>query len=114
MISCLNFRKHQIYLYLQKEILKKIGCNVGHPNFLYNLVKSLLERVAPVMIDAVAIEKLVKHIDQVLNGQSEVMNGVENAGEKSVELIFVSSICHPPHSQTTVKIKKKPSNNISS
>ncbi|XP_041360337.1 sister chromatid cohesion protein PDS5 homolog A-B-like isoform X3 [Gigantopelta aegis] len=78
-----------------KEILKKIGCNVGHPNFLYNLVKSLLERVAPVMIDAVAIEKLVKHIDQVLNGQSNCLDGVENAGEKSVELLFSLSTCYP-------------------
>ncbi|XP_071087825.1 sister chromatid cohesion protein PDS5 homolog B-like [Haliotis cracherodii] len=89
-----------------KEILKKIGCNPGQANYMYNLVKSLLERIAPVMIDAVAMEKLVNHVNETLTGLGENMEGIHNAGEKSVKLLLALSYAYPHHFRTAEVFEK--------
>ena len=78
-------------LYLQREILKKLGGPAqGTQNVYYNTIKSLLERVAPVMIDASAVDKLVNHVDDSVRGLGIITEGIDNAAEKSVKLLVVS------------------------
>ena len=76
---------------LQKEILKKLGGpGPGQQNLFYNSVKSLLERIAPVMIDSEAIDQLVKHVDESVRGLGLITDGIDSPGEKGVRLLMVS------------------------
>lgn len=70
-------------------MLRKVGSPPGQNQFYYNLVKSLLERVAPVMIDAVAIKELVGLVGELLTGFGPVADTVENASEKGIKLLLV-------------------------
>ena len=56
---------------------------------LYNIVKSLLERVAPVMVDAKAITVLVKIVEDAIKGHGTVADDIFKAGEKGVQLLLV-------------------------
>lgn len=76
----------------QKEVLKKVGCPPGQNTFYYNLVKSLLERVAPVMIDSSAVLHLVKLVDELITGRGPLADLVDNAPSKGIKLLLVS--CH--------------------
>ena len=53
-------------------------------------MKYLLERTAPVMIDAQSLSVLVEHIDDAVKGQGTIADGIVNAGEKGVQLLLVS------------------------
>lgn len=66
-----------------------MGAPPGQNQFYYNLVKSLLERVAPVMIDAIAIKELVGLVGELLTGFGPVADTVENASEKGIKLLLV-------------------------
>ncbi|KAK6173333.1 hypothetical protein SNE40_016804 [Patella caerulea] len=83
-----------------KEVLRKLGFNSGGPNHLYNMVKSLLERIAPVMIDTEAIDVLVKHIDDVITGKTTLEGGIDNAPEKGVNLLLGLSQAFPHYFRT--------------
>ena len=81
-----------IFLF-QKEILKKIGCTAGTPNILYQLVKTLLERVAPVMVDALAVDHLVLAVSELVAGvEEELSNMVDAAEQKGVKLLLVRGL----------------------
>ena len=58
---------------------------------LYNTIKSLLERVAPVMVDSSAITVLVKHVDDAVKGQGTIADDISKAGEKGAQLLLVIS-----------------------
>jgi len=79
-----------------KEILKKIGCTAGTPNILYQLVKTLLERVAPVMVDALAVDHLVLAVSELVAGvEEELSNMVDAAEQKGVKLLLTLSVFFP-------------------
>ncbi|KAK7097021.1 sister chromatid cohesion protein PDS5 homolog A-like [Littorina saxatilis] len=79
-----------------KEVLRKVG---GPPSqqsqFFYSLVKSLLERIAPVMIDSAAIKELVALVGELLTGLGPLADVVENASEKGVRLLLTLSLAYP-------------------
>lgn len=78
---------------LQKEILKKIGCTPGTPNILYQLVKTLLERIAPVMVDALAVDHLVLAVSELVAGiEDENRDTIEGAEHKGVQLLLVRAV----------------------
>ncbi|XP_012945070.1 sister chromatid cohesion protein PDS5 homolog A-B isoform X1 [Aplysia californica] len=79
-----------------KEILKKIGCTSGTPNLLYQLVKTLLERVAPVMVDALAIDHLVLSVSELVAGvEEELTRKVDTADQKGVKLLLTLAYYFP-------------------
>ncbi|XP_025084821.1 sister chromatid cohesion protein PDS5 homolog A-like [Pomacea canaliculata] len=78
-----------------KEVLKKVGCPPGQNTFYYNLVKSLLERVAPVMIDSSAVLHLVKLVDELITGRGPLADLVDNAPSKGIKLLLTLSFAYP-------------------
>ncbi|XP_062616219.1 sister chromatid cohesion protein PDS5 homolog B-like [Saccostrea cucullata] len=86
---------------LVKEVLKKLGGpGPGQHNLFYNSIKSLLERVAPVMFDAAAIEMLVKHVDETVRGLGIITDGIDAAAEKGVRLLVALSSVYPHYFKT--------------
>ncbi len=77
---------------LQKEILAKMG-NPVPQNYKYGNVKTLLGRIAPVMIDSIAIKALMKFIDDAVNGIGEMVEDIEEPVEKGMKLLLVCT--HP-------------------
>jgi hypothetical protein len=75
---------------LQKEILRKVGGPPGQNQYYYSLVKSLLERIAPVMIDSQGIKELVGMVGELLTGFGPLADIVENPSEKGIRLLVVS------------------------
>lgn len=73
---------------MQKEILSKCGKGVSG-NLFYSNVKTLLERVAPVMIDQEAIEAIVFYLDDAINGLNLIGDEVPDVLEKGMKLLFV-------------------------
>ncbi|XP_059168056.1 sister chromatid cohesion protein PDS5 homolog A-B-like isoform X2 [Physella acuta] len=79
-----------------KEILKKIGCTTGTPNIFYQLVKTLLERIAPVMVDALAVDHLVLAVSERVAGVDEELRDAVDGGEqKGVQLLLTLSQYFP-------------------
>lgn len=86
---------------LVKEILKKLGGpGPGQHNLFYNSIKSLMERIAPVMFDAAAIEMLVKHVDETVRGLGIITDGIDSAAEKGVRLLVALSSVYPHYFKT--------------
>lgn len=75
-----------------------MGCPPGQNTVYYNLVKSLLERIAPVMIDTGAVNQLVKQVAELLSGLGPLADVVDKGPEKGVKLllvgVFLYSICY--------------------
>lgn len=70
--------------------MKKIGCTAGTPNIFYQLVKTLLERIAPVMVDALAVDHLVLAVSERVAGVDEELRDAVDGGEqKGVQLLLV-------------------------
>ncbi|KAK3738251.1 hypothetical protein RRG08_039662 [Elysia crispata] len=81
-----------------KEILRKIGCAPGAIGALYQLVKTLLERIAPVMVDSLAIDHLVLEVSEMMAGvQEEMEAAVDGAEQKGVQLLLVLSHYFPSY-----------------
>lgn len=84
-----------------KDVLKKLGGGSANSSqaqlLLYNTIKSLLERVAPVMVDNSAIAVLVKHIDDAVKGQGTISDGIGKAGEKGAQLLLCLSGVFPQY-----------------
>ncbi|BFZ14836.1 hypothetical protein BsWGS_17875 [Bradybaena similaris] len=81
-----------------KEILKKIGCTPGTPNILYQLVKTLLERIAPVMVDALAVDHLVLAVSELVAGiEDENRDTIEGAEHKGVQLLLTLTQYFPQY-----------------
>ncbi|XP_052794341.1 sister chromatid cohesion protein PDS5 homolog A-like isoform X2 [Mya arenaria] len=84
-----------------KEILKRLGG--GNTNssqsqiLLYNNTKALLERVAPVMVDAQAMTCLVKHVEDAVKGQGTIADDIFEAGQKGVQLLLCFSTVFPQY-----------------
>ena len=65
---------------------------MGHPtpqNYVYSTVKVLLERIAPVMIDSVAIQELVAFVSDAVKGTGEICDEIPNATENGMKLLLV-------------------------
>ena len=75
---------------VQKEVLRKVGSPTGSNQPYYSLMKSLLERVAPVMIDDQAITDLVALVRELIVGSGPIAEMVENSSGKGIQLLLVS------------------------
>ncbi|KAH3839436.1 hypothetical protein DPMN_112867, partial [Dreissena polymorpha] len=82
-----------------KDILKKLGgqASASSPTQspIYITTKSLLERVAPVMVDAQAIAHLVKHVEDAIRGHGTIADEIDNPGEKGATLLLCLSGVFP-------------------
>ncbi|KAH9494579.1 Sister chromatid cohesion protein PDS5 B [Bulinus truncatus] len=78
-----------------KEILKKIGCTSGTPNILYQLVKTLLERIAPVMVDSLSIDHLVLAVSERVAGVDDEKDALDGGDQKGVQLLLTLSHYFP-------------------
>ena len=58
-------------------------------NALYTNVKTLLERVAPVMIDLDAMTALVTLLDDAVNGLREINDDIPDVVSKGMKLLSV-------------------------
>ena len=63
--------------------------NAVPTNQLYTNVKTLLERVAPVMIDNLAITALVEHLHDAITGTINLRKEVPDIIEKGMKLLLV-------------------------
>ncbi|KAK2179962.1 hypothetical protein NP493_464g01004, partial [Ridgeia piscesae] len=77
-----------------KEIMKKVG-NPVPSNVMYNTVKVLLERIAPVMIDSIAIQDLVTFVSQAVKGSGDICDDIPEATENGMKLLLLLSSVYP-------------------
>ena len=68
--------------------MKKLG-NPTPQNYVYSTVKVLLERIAPVMIDSVAIQELVSFVSDAVKGTGAICDEIPNATENGMKLLLV-------------------------
>lgn len=72
--------------------MKKFG-NPQNPSPLYETMKTLMERIAPLLIDSAAIEEVVKLVAAQANGTGDEVEGVsfrilEERGLKLLQVRF--------------------------
>ncbi|KAG8200522.1 hypothetical protein JTE90_000597 [Oedothorax gibbosus] len=79
-----------------KEVLKALGLPV-QTNSFYMIVKQMLERVAPVMIDLAGIKQLVHYINDSLigSGDLDIQMGLFNSAERGLQLLQILSSIFP-------------------
>lgn len=79
-----------------KEVLKSLGLPV-QTNSFYMIVKQLLERVAPVMIDLAGIKQLLHYIKDSLFGAGDIdiQLGLFNSAERGLMLLQTLSNVFP-------------------
>lgn len=60
-------------------------------NVFYMTVKQLLERVAPVLVDKIAVQHLLSYVDQALKNDPDILEelGSANAPERGLKLLHV-------------------------
>ena len=71
--------------------MKKLG-NAVPGNLIYNNVKVLLERIAPVMIDSIAVQELVTFVSNAIKGTDEICDEIPEATEKGMKLLLVGVV----------------------
>ena len=71
--------------------MKKLG-NPTPQNYVYSTVKVLLERIAPVMIDSVAIQELVSFVSDAVKGTGAICDEIPNATENGMKLLLVGTM----------------------
>lgn len=71
--------------------MKSLGLPV-QTNSFYMIVKQMLERVAPVMIDLAGIKQLLHYINDSLigSGDLDIQLGLFNSAERGLQLLQVS------------------------
>lgn len=79
-----------------RELLKKLG-NPVMTNVFYMTVKQLLERVAPVLIDRIAVQCLLTYVDEALQRTSDIFEEVMplKAPERGLKLLHTLSYVFP-------------------
>lgn len=77
-----------------KEILKKLG-NPVMTNVYYMTVKQLLERIAPVLIDASAVKELINLVSESLGGECSIEDIGPLAAERGLKLLHALSTVFP-------------------
>ncbi|KAF8783022.1 Sister chromatid cohesion protein PDS5 like protein [Argiope bruennichi] len=82
--------------YSVKEVLKSLGLPV-QTNSFYMIVKQMLERVAPVMIDLAGIKQLLNYIKDSLigTGDIDIQLGLFNSAERGLTLLQILSSIFP-------------------
>lgn len=82
--------------YSVKEVLKSLGLPV-QTNSFYMIVKQMLERVAPVMIDLAGIKQILHYIrDSLLHaGDLDIQLGLFNSAERGLHLLQILSAIFP-------------------
>lgn len=82
--------------YSVKEVLKSLGLPV-QTNSFYMIVKQMLERVAPVMIDLAGIKQLLHYIKDSLmgTGDIDIQLSLFNSAERGLQLLQILSSIFP-------------------
>ena len=72
--------------------MKKFG-NPKNPSPIYETIKTLMERVAPLMIDSSAVKELISMVAKHLNGEGEEYDEEvdETATVRGLKLL---QVCH--------------------
>nr|XP_054754844.1 sister chromatid cohesion protein PDS5 homolog A-like [Lytechinus pictus] len=78
------------------EVMKKFG-NPKNPSPLYETMKTLMERIAPLLIDSAAIEEVVKLVAAQANGTADEVEGVSErvVEERGLKLIQILALVYP-------------------
>eukprot|EP00057_Strongylocentrotus_purpuratus_P033215 XP_790621.2 PREDICTED: sister chromatid cohesion protein PDS5 homolog A [Strongylocentrotus purpuratus] len=78
------------------EVMKKFG-NPQNPSPLYETMKTLMERIAPLLIDSAAIEEVVKLVAAQANGTGDEVEGVSFRilEERGLKLLQILSLVYP-------------------
>lgn len=78
---------------LQKEVLKSLGYPV-QTNSFYVIIKQMLERVAPVMVDHAGVKQILSYVRDSLLGQGDidVQIGVTSSAVRGLQLLHVSPL----------------------
>ncbi|KAH8025637.1 hypothetical protein HPB51_010721 [Rhipicephalus microplus] len=73
-----------------KEVLKSLGYPV-QTNSFYVIIKQLLERVAPVMVDSAGVKQILSYVRDSLLGQGDIdiQMGVTNSALRGLQLLHV-------------------------
>ncbi|XP_037506723.1 LOW QUALITY PROTEIN: sister chromatid cohesion protein PDS5 homolog B-like [Rhipicephalus sanguineus] len=79
-----------------KEVLKSLGYPV-QTNSFYVIIKQLLERVAPVMVDSAGVKQILSYVRDSLLGQGDVdiQMGVTNSALRGLQLLHVLASAFP-------------------
>lgn len=79
-----------------KEVLKSLGFPV-QTNSFYVIIKQLMERIAPVMIDHQGLLRLFNNVSDSLlgDGEIDVQYGIENSAKRGLQLILALSSVFP-------------------
>ncbi|XP_077518233.1 cohesin associated factor B pds5 isoform X4 [Amblyomma americanum] len=79
-----------------KEVLKSLGYPV-QTNSFYVIIKQILERVAPVMVDNAGVKQILTYVRDSLLGQGDidVQIGVTNSALRGLQLLHVLASVFP-------------------
>lgn len=79
-----------------KEVLKSLGYPV-QTNSFYVIIKQLLERVAPVMVDSAGVKQILSYVRDSLLGQGDIdiQMGVTNSALRGLQLLHVLASAFP-------------------
>lgn len=79
-----------------KEVLKSLGFPV-QTNSFYVIIKQLMERIAPVMIDHQGLLMLFHNVSDSLlgDGEIDIQYGIENSAKRGLQLILALSSVFP-------------------
>ncbi|KAM7310469.1 sister chromatid cohesion protein PDS5 homolog B [Ixodes scapularis] len=79
-----------------KEVLKSLGYPV-QTNSFYVIIKQMLERVAPVMVDHAGVKQILSYVRDSLLGQGDidVQIGVTSSAVRGLQLLHVLSSAFP-------------------
>ncbi|XP_070391470.1 sister chromatid cohesion protein PDS5 homolog B isoform X2 [Dermacentor albipictus] len=79
-----------------KEVLKSLGYPV-QTNSFYVIIKQLLERVAPVMVDSAGVKQILAYVRDSLLGQGDIdiHMGVTNSALRGLQLLHVLASAFP-------------------
>lgn len=77
-----------------REVLKSLGFPV-QTNSFYMIIKQLMERIAPVMVDHQGLLVLFNYVADSLLGDGELDSsmGIDNSAKRGLQLIHVSKLC---------------------
>ncbi|XP_071490773.1 LOW QUALITY PROTEIN: sister chromatid cohesion protein PDS5 homolog A-like [Diadema antillarum] len=78
------------------EVMKKFG-NPKNPSPMYETMKTLMERIAPLLIDSAAIEEVVKLVAAQANGTADEVEGLteRRLEERGLKLLQILALVYP-------------------
>ena len=83
-------------VYVQRDILKRVSASPlpekltqQQNHAIVSIVKTLMERCAPLMIDGEAVKYLLKFVNESIQGIGDLLNEVPSSVENGLKLVQV-------------------------